>query len=138
MNSIPDLTQTDPSLGLSDGGMKSWASVTATNRFGWLADKGYENMVIRDENGSVSYAKTAQLLDEVLYPLTDRGSLSPLFLGGVEHYLSGQGYAEDVYHLEYQSWLHPEGFEGISIPNINSIKKGIVGDGAVWLFVGFY
>lgn len=138
VDSIPDLMQTDPALSLIEGGVKSCASVSVTNSFVWLADNGYENMMLRDVDGSVSYAKTAQVMDRVLRPSADRGALPPLFLGGVERYLSGQGYTDEDYRLELQGWLHPEGFEGVSIPNINAIKEGIIGDGAVWLFVGFY
>jgi len=138
VDSIPDLMQTDPALGLIEGGVMSCGSVSATNSFAWLADNGFENMMLRNEDGSVSYAKTAQAMDRVLHLATKRGALPPSFLRGVERYLSGQGYTDEDYRLEFQGWLHSGGFEGINIPNINAIKKGIIGDGAVWLFVGFY
>ena len=138
VDSTPDLTQTDPALGLIEGGMMSCGSVSATNSFAWLADNGFEDMMLRDEDGSVSYAKTAQAMDRVLRIATKRGIPPPLFLQGVAHYLSEQGYTDEDYQLEFQSWLHSESFEGVSIPDINAIKKGIIGDGAVWLFVGFY
>jgi hypothetical protein len=138
VESIPDLVQTDPALGLIEGGVMSCGSVSATNSFAWLADNGFENMVLRDEDGSVSYAKTAQAMDRVLRLATNRGALPPSFLGGVERFLSEQGYTDEDYRLEFQGWSHPRGFEGASIPNIDAIKKGIIGNGAVWLFVGFY
>lgn len=138
VNSIPDLTQTDSALGLVEGGMKSCVSVSVTNSLAWLADKGYENMMIRDEDGSVSYAKTAQVLDRLLRQAAGGGTLPPSFLGGLVRYLAGQGYDDEDYRLEFQSWSHSEGFEGITIPNIDLIKKGVIDDGAVWILVGFY
>jgi len=138
VDSIPDLMQTDPGLGLPEGGMKSCDSVAVTNSFAWLAGNGYKNMMLRDEDGSVSYAKTAQVLNRVLSPAADRGALPPLFLRGIERYLSGQGYTDEDYQLEFQGWLHPGDFVGVKIPHIDAIKKGIISDGAVWLFVGFY
>jgi hypothetical protein len=102
-----------------------------------LADNGFEDMMLRNEDGSVSYARTAQAMDRVLN-LATKGALPPSFLRGVVRYLSEQGYTDEDYRLEFQGWLHPGGFEGLTIPNIDAIKKGIIGDGAVWLFVGFY
>lgn len=137
VDSIPDLTQTDPDLGLLYGGQKSCDSVSVTNSLVWLADHGYENMVLKNEDGSASYAKTAHLLDRILSPASG-GTVPPSFIKGLERYFSGQGYSEEDYEIEFQGWYHPDGFEGVLIPNINRIKKGLIGDGAVWLFVGFY
>lgn len=76
-------------------------------------------------------------MDRILH-LRTGGALPPEFMRGVERYLSEQGYAIEDYRIKYQSWSHSAGFEGLSIPDIKAIKKGILGDGAVWLFVGFY
>ena len=136
IDSIPDLMQTDPELGLPEGGMRSCDSVSATNSFAWMADHGYENMMIRDDDGKVSYARTAQRMDRIFSQAANR--LPSSFLEGVERYLSERGYTAEEYRLEFQSWSYPEGFKGEKIPRLNTIKKGILGDGGVWLFVGFY
>ena len=138
VDSTPDLMQTDPTLGLLEGGVLSCASVAATNGFAWLADHGFENMLLRGEDGSVSYARTAQAMDRVLQLATNRGALPPSFLRGVARYLSERGYTDEDYRLEFQGRSHPEGLQGTRIPNIDAVKKGVVRDGAAWLFVGFY
>ena len=138
VDSISDLMQTDPALGLLEGGVMSCGSVSATNSFAWLADNGYKDMVLRNEDGSVSYAKTAQAMDRVLKLSTRSGALPPTFLRGVVRYLKDQGYTDDMYRLEYQGWLSPGRFEGKNIPDLNAVKKGLIGDSAVWLLVGFY
>jgi hypothetical protein len=138
LDAIPDLTQTDPALGLDEGGMLSCASVAATNNLAWLAENGYERMMLRNEDGSLNFSKTINRLERVMYITTGKGALPPTFVAGIERYLSEQGFKNEDYRLEFQSWLHQDDFEGTTIPNLDAIKKGIIGDGAVWLFVGFY
>lgn len=136
--SIPDLDQTDPALGLLEGGVMSCGSVSATNSFAWLAENGHEEIALRGEDGSVSYAMTAQAMDRVLQLRTRRGALPSAFIAGIRRYLAERGYTEQDYRLEFQGWLQPVGIEGTSIPDIDAVKRGILGDGAVWILVGFY
>ena len=86
----------------------------------------------------MSYAMTAQAMDRVQQLRTRKSALPPGFIAGIQSYLAERGYTEQDYRLEFQGWLQPEGIEGTSIPDINAVKRGILSDGAVWLFVGFY
>lgn len=138
VDSTPDLMQTDAELDLLEGGQMSCGSVSITNSLAWLANNGFEEVMLRDADGNVSYAKTAQAMDRVLNLTRARGALPPAFLRGVSRYLTEQGYTDADYRLEFQGWCRSKNLDGVDVPSIDALKRGLIGGSAVWLFVGFY
>jgi hypothetical protein len=137
VDSTPDLKQTDPALGLVRGGQTSCCSVSVTNSLAWLAENGFEDVALWDSQGHVSYAETAQALEEALGLAARPGVMPPALMRGVSRYLAERGYSEVDYELAYQGWYQPAD-EGQRLPDLDGMRRGLVGDSVVWLLVGFY
>lgn len=137
VDSTPDLMQTDPALGLVRGGQTSCCSVSVTNSLAWLAENGFEEVALWDSQGHVSYAETAQALEEALGLAARPGVMPPRLMRGLSRYLAQRGYTEADYELTYQGWYQPVD-EGQRLPDLDGMRQGLVGDSAVWLLVGFY
>ena len=108
-----------------------------TNWLAWLAENGFEDVALWDSQGHVSYAETAQALEQAMGLAARPGVMPPALMRGLSRYLAQRGYTEADYELAYQGWYQPAD-EGQRLPDLDGMRRGLVGDSAVWLLVGFY
>jgi hypothetical protein len=140
MDSTPDMTQTDAQANLPGGGKPYCGPVAVSNSFAWLADHGFDKLVLDLTDPKESQADVACLLGTVRYMDTSlkNGTGTARLLNGVSRYIRNRGY--EYKRLEYQGWKkHPSEFStGVSVPQLDWIKNGLIGDSAVWLNIGWY
>ena len=135
----PDLLQTDPVAELPGGGVMYCAPVCVSNSFGWLAENGFGGLVAGSDNDRGGQFETARVLGSRAFMNTSasNGTAPADVIKGVVKYLDKSGYD---YELHYQGWRACPGKYrcGRSRPSLDWIKKGLVGDSAVWLNLGWY
>ncbi len=135
----PDLQQTDPAGDLPGGGQMYCAPVCVSNSFGWLAAKGFGGLVSGGANDRAGQFETARVLGSRAFMNTSasNGTGPVEVIKGVVKYLEKSGYD---YELKYQGWRSCPGKYrcGTLRPSLEWIKKGLVGDSAVWLNLGWY
>lgn len=140
MDEIPDITQTDPAARFPHGGGHFCGPAAASNSLAWLADQGYRKLVQDVDGRSMSQAELAKLIGSREYMDTtlDNGTSPGDILIGFDKYIRDCGFR--YRRLEYQGWRrHPREFStGVSVPDLNWIKKGLLGDSGVLLNVGWY
>ena len=140
VNSTPDLTQTDKEGGLPNGGKAYCGTVAVSNSLIWLAENGYPNLAPGGNSRKVLQCDLTRLLGTRDYMNTNptEGTGTVGLTRGVGRYIRKQGY--EFSRLEYQGWRkHPKEFgTGISEPKLPWIMKGLVGNSAVWLNIGWY
>lgn len=140
LDSTPDLTQSDPNGKLPDGGKQCCAPVTVSNSFVWLADNGFGNLMPALPNREKAQFEIARLLGTKGYMNTslEGGTGAGGVLEGVSRYIKDKGY--EYRYLKFQGWRkHPRQFSSkVSVPKLNWIKRGLIGNSAVWLNVGWY
>lgn len=140
INSIPDLTQTDKRANFPGGGRQYCCLVAIANSFMWLDSNGFENLVRNTGKAFEDEVALVKLLGSKAYMDTDlvSGTGTTKLMRGVKKYVEERGY--QIQKLEYQGWRkHPgEMRTEYPIPRLNWIKQGIIGNGSVWLNVGWY
>lgn len=140
MGSTPDLKQTDPAAHLPDGGVAYCGPVAASNSLAWLASHGYENLLPREHGRKGSEADLANLIGSAKYmDTTYKCGTSPAeVLLGLSRYVKDCGYSYQ--RLEYEGWRNDssEFQTGVTVPDLNWIKGGLVGDSAIILNIGWY
>lgn len=140
INSIPDLTQTDPKARFPHGGIHYCGPTAVSNSLMWLAQNGYDKLMPPSAGRNESQAEMAMLLASEKYMNTtlEHGTSPTDILIGISRYLRDCGYRYK--ELEYQGWRrHPRKFTtGIAVPQLDWIKKSLIGPSAVWLNVGWY
>ena len=134
--STPDLLQTDPKAGFPDGGKMFCAPVAVSNGLMWLAVNGYPKLLApgQDQVGLVLALAGPQFLDQDLGEGTGAGEL----LRGVARWVKQSGYP--ARRLEFQGWRKhgPSYSTGVAVPQLQWIKRALLGPSAVWLNVGWY
>ena len=140
LDSIPDLMQTDPEAKLPGGGTQYCAPVSVSNSLMWLASHGFDNLALDSTNRKEAQATVARLLGSERYMDTNLESGTGPFgvLRGVSRYIKDKGYPYQS--LEYQGWReHPARFStGVDVPQLEWLKRGLVGNSVVWLNLGWY
>lgn len=140
LEQIPDITQTDPNGGLPGGGIFYCAPVAVSNSMMWFADIGFEKLMPDIADRKKAQFEIARRLGSSRFMDTSlkTGSDADGVIKGVSRYLIDRGYKN--FFLEYQGWCrHPRFFSTrTQIPQIDWIKKGLLGDSAVWLNAGWY
>ncbi len=140
INSIPDITQTDPRAGFPHGGIHYCGPCAISNSIFWLGENGYENLLPRLERGKDLQAELTRILasSEYMDTTLEWGTSPAGILRGISRYIRDCGY--EYSQLAYQGWREvPAGFDtGIEPPQLEWIISGLEGDAAVWLNVGWY
>jgi hypothetical protein len=140
LEQIPDLTQTDPNGGLPGGGIFYCAPVAVSNSMMWFADIGFDKLKPNIADRKKAQFEIARRLgsEQCMDTSLKTGSDADGVIIGVSRYLINAGYKS--FNLEYQGWCrHPRYFSTrIEMPQIEWIKKGLLGDSAVWLNAGWY
>jgi len=140
LDSVPDLTQTDPNGKLPGGGIFYCAPVAISNSLVWLADNGFDNLMPDIADRTLAQFEMARQLGTRRYMNTslETGSNTQEVLRGVYRYLIDKGYKN--FWIEYQGWCrHPRLFgTRVDIPEVSWIKQGLKGDSVVWLNAGWY
>ncbi len=140
IHSIPDLMQTDKKADFPGGGTEYCCLVAVGNSLMWLDSNGFPYLV--ENSGSLfdDEVKLVKLLGSKAYMNTSiiNGTGTTKLMRGIKKYVQSRGY--EIEQLEYQGWRkHPKEIKTkFSVPRLNWIKEGILGNGAVWLNVGWY
>lgn len=140
IHSIPDLMQSDKRADFPGGGTQYCCLVAVGNSLMWLDSNGFPDLV--ENSGSLfdDEVKLVKLLGSKAYMDTSlvNGTGTTKLMRGIKKYVQGRGY--EIEQLEYQGWRkHPKEMKTkFPIPRLSWIKEGIVGNGAVWLNVGWY
>ena len=141
LDRMPDFTQTDPALGLPNGGRKYCAPVAAANALVWLSeDRGYSRLLpIRGLSTTEKVATVARTLGEPDFMSTapKGGTSHHRFLTGLERYIEQASYNAT---LRYRGrWQMEDRFvDSLSAPDISWIRDQFDDGAAVWLSIGFY
>ena len=138
-SNVPDLCQTDPRAGLPGGGRQYCGPVAASDYLVWLSKNGFERLAPSYDGSLVSQANIARRLGGAgLMRVGAEGTGPSAFLRGLSTYIAKSGYSPK--YLAYQGWrYHPAAYDtGVSIPNLEWIRRGLKKNSAVWLNIGWY
>ncbi|MBN2138546.1 MAG: hypothetical protein JW720_12130 [Sedimentisphaerales bacterium] len=139
-DSTSDLTQTDRLAELPGGGKTYCGPVAVSNSLFWLSENGFANLTSGLADRRDAHFELARTLGSKRYMNTSlrTGTGADSILDGVDRYLEDRGY--EYGYLKFQGWRkHPGRFSsGVAVPELDWIKRGIVGDSGVWLNVGWY
>ena len=140
LDQTPDLTQTDPELGLPGGGNSYCGPVAVSNSLMWLASQGWDRLAPPGDNPKEQQIELVRRLSSNRYMSTSpsMGTGATGILSGLDRYLSHRGCP--YRRLAYQGWRgHPLRFStGVRTPELEFIQEGILGRGLVWINVGWY
>ncbi|WP_028580206.1 hypothetical protein [Desulfogranum japonicum] len=138
---IPDYLQTDSAYGgLPGGGTQYCAPVAVSNSMMWLDDHGFPDLASNTSDRKKDQFDVAQTLGSSAYlntSLIDGNSAEDILLG-VKKYILSKGY--NYTRLQYQGWrYHSSEFStNVNIPDLEWIQQGLLGNGSVWLNIGWY
>lgn len=141
LDRMPDFTQTDPALGLPNGGRMYCAPVAAANALVWLSeDRGFSRLLpIRGLSTTEKVASVARTLGSRRFMSTapKGGTSHKKFLTGLERYIDKANYSAT---LRYRGrWPIPNRFiDRQEAPGIDWIREQFDDGSAVWLSIGFY
>jgi len=137
---IPDLTQTDPELGLRGGGNSYCGPVAVSNSLMWLGRARCPGLIPEGENPKQQQIELVHRLSSNRYMGTSwkSGTGGIGLLRGLHRYLEHHGCA--YRRLRYQGWRgHPREFTtGVKVPDLDWIRAGVERGGASWINVGWY
>lgn len=141
LDRMPDFTQTDPALGLPNGGRMYCAPVAAANALVWLSeDRGYSRLLpVRGLSTTEKVATVARTLGETDFMSTapKGGTSHHRFLTGLERYIEQANYDA---RLRYRGrWQMKDRFvDSLTPPDVSWIREQFDDGAAVWLSIGFY
>jgi hypothetical protein len=137
---FPDLTQTDPDLGLPGSGNSYCGPVAVSNSLMWLAQGGYPALAPPGQTLRERHLALVQQLSAHRYMATSPTMGTGAFglIEGLERWIVDAGY--EVARLEYQGWRgHPlENATRIKVPQRDWLAAALEAGGAAWLHVGWY
>ncbi len=140
IDSTPDLLQMDRRNRLPGRGKQYCAPVAASNSLIWLAANGFPDLVPEIAGKKMTQSQLALELSMARYMDTSlkHGTTVTEFLIGIGRFMGDRGFPYAF--VSYQGWReHPSAFTtGVTVPETDWIKEGLVGDSAVWLNVGWY
>lgn len=140
IRAMPDLTQTDPELGV-DGGGESWCGPAAvSNALMWLAEQGRETLVPAAADPRARQLELVRLLGSGRFMGTTAtgGTGTANLLVGLERYLRSTGWS--YRRLEYQGWRgHPYRFSTrVKVPSLDFIREALEQGGVAVIHAGWY
>lgn len=137
---MPDLTQTDPALGVIGGG-ESWCGpVAVSNALAYLGSQGRESLIPTGETAHDRQLALVRLLGSSRYMGTtpNGGTGTANLLRGLHSYLrdTGWGYRR----LQYQGWRgHPSRFTtGVKSAELAFLRKALDEGGVAVIHAGWY
>jgi len=140
LRAMPDLTQTDPALGVNGGG-ESWCGpVAISNALTWLAAEGREALVPPGASPREQQLELVRRLGSSRYMGTtpNGGTGTNNLLRGLHAFLrdSGWGYRR----LQYQGWReHSVRFTtGVKSVELAFIRRALADGGAAVIHAGWY
>jgi hypothetical protein len=139
ISAIPDYYQLDTSYGgFPEGGNMYCAPVSVSNSLMWLANNGFDSLAKNTADRKKDQYDLISDLASRMKTDADEGSSAEDILTGVAKYISDKGYKN--FQLRYQGWrpCTAESYTGITVPDMEWIKKGIEGKGSVWLNIAWY
>ena len=136
----PDLTQTDPDLGLPGGGASYCGPVAISNWLVHWAAHGFDRLAPPGDTLKDRQVALVHKLSSAYYMATSpfSGTGPAGVLRGLDRWVRHAGYQID--RLEYQGWRHhPRAFStGIKQPQISWLAEAVAQGGAAWLHIGWY
>lgn len=125
VETTPDLTQTSPT---------HCGPFAVSNSLVWLARRGFDRLA-GGEQEALAFLLGSR---EFMRTSPKQGTEVDRLLKGTKRYILSRGY--EIESLLYQGWEpHPKEFStGVAIPEIEWIKRAVVGDAGVWLKIGWY
>jgi len=143
IQTVGDMTQTDRSAKLPGGGRSSCGPVSAADSLAWLADFGYPHLApgrADPPDRRATIAALARTLHGPKYMKTSLtiGTGATGVIRGVRKLLAERKCS--IQRLKYQGWRGhtKESRTGVAVPQLAWMKKGLLGNSAVWLNVGWY
>jgi hypothetical protein len=134
--STPDIVQTDPEGKLPKGGNSHCGPVSSSGTMMWLGANGYENLVTKLDNPKETQFRLAEVLGSADYmDATKSGTGADGVIKSLCKYIQEKGYK---CRAHYQGWRdHPINCMEGELPQLDWIKKGVVGDSAVLINIGW-
>lgn len=137
---MPDLTQTDPELGV-DGGGESWCGpVAVSNALMWLGEHGHETLIPAGADARARQLALVRLLGSGRFMGTTStgGTGTANLLVGLERYMRSTGWG--YRRLEYQGWRgHPYRFSTrVKVPSLDFARAALDQGGVAVIHVGWY
>ncbi|MCB9585182.1 MAG: hypothetical protein H6718_07275 [Polyangiaceae bacterium] len=153
---LPDLTQTDPALGVAGGGNSHCGPVAVSNGLVWLSQHGYPELLpaAAEAPGAVDASAGNDLperIHERQLELVREISAAPFMgtsrwsgtgpvgvLRGLHRFVKRHGYRYQ--RLEYQGWRgHQKAFStGVRKPQLPWIAEALKQGGVAFIHVGWY
>ncbi|MEZ4369520.1 MAG: hypothetical protein R3B07_01790 [Polyangiaceae bacterium] len=153
---LPDLTQTDPALGVAGGGNSHCGPVAVSNGLVWLSQHGYPDLLPAASEAPHAADDSAgndlpEQLHERQLELVREISAAPFMgtsrwsgtgpvgvLRGLHRFVKRHGYRYK--RLEYQGWRgHQKAFStGVRKPQLPWIAEAIAEGGVAFIHVGWY
>lgn len=152
---LPDLTQTDPALGVAGGGNSHCGPVAVSNGLVWLSQHGYPDLLpqpaddprtkisARNDSPERVHERQLELVREISaapFMGTSRWSgTGPVgVLRGLHRFVKRHGYR--YARLEYQGWRgHQKAFStGVRKPQLPWIADALRQGGVAFIHVGWY
>jgi hypothetical protein len=137
---MPDLTQTDPELGVAGGG-ESWCGpVAVSNALVWLGEHGREGLL---PSGADAHDRQLALVRKLGSPrymgtTPTGGTGTANLLTGLHAFLRDSGYGYK--RLQYEGWRgHPARFTTrVRIADLDFIRRGLSDGGVAVIHAGWY
>lgn len=137
----PDLMQTLPAAGLPDGGAAYCGPVAVSNSLVWFMRHGYPGLAQHEVDTPTGQGQLAALLGGPRYMRTTytSGTSARQILEGLERYLGDHG--APLARLAYQgngARIASRFLNKAGAPDPAWCARGLEGEGAVWLKLGWY
>jgi hypothetical protein len=137
---FPDLTQTDPELGVAGGGESHCGPVAASNALFWLGRNGFERLLPDAGSDKQRQILLVRALASRAFMGTSAhsGTSATGLLKGLDLYLRSKGYRFS--RLEYQGWrAHQLRYStGVRVPEPAFLQAAIRDGGVALINVGWY
>jgi len=139
--SLPDLTQTDPTAGFNLLGYVMCGPVAVSNVLVWFASQGYGDLVDLSGNTFSDQVRLARTLASEEYMDTrfsKGGTSTGQLLEGVEKYILERGYRNS--RIGYSGWnKHPQRFSlGYPVTELEELLDGLSPSTGVVINLGWY
>lgn len=137
---MPDLTQTDPALGVVGGG-DAWCGPTAmSNALMWLSEQGRESLAPPGQDPHERQLELVRTLGSARYMGTTPtgGTGTKNLLTGLHAYLRDTGWSYK--RIQYQGWRsHPVRFStGEKSPKLEFLERALADGGVAIIHAGWY
>lgn len=137
---VPDLTQTDPDLGLPGGGSSYCGPVSVSNSIIYLGENGFDRLLPVGDDRRSQQLQLVGILSSRSYMGTDPwgGTGANGILRGLERYLKRADYEYE--QLAYQGWRgHQRRFRtGQRTPQLEWLRSALHRGGVAFINVGWY